>query len=126
MSDLETGMMLAATIAAIFIVMWTWKSVKTQQFNMEAARSRRMSQVRAARGNAPVTTAIAGQQETTPPWVFSLLERLGIDEIPEEEPAGLAAALDKYEPLIAPFIKGMMEGQQQQQGAPLSQQPGFL
>ncbi|MFA5401528.1 MAG: hypothetical protein WC359_13845 [Dehalococcoidia bacterium] len=116
MSDLETGMMLAATIAAIFIVMWTWKSVKTQQFNMEAARSRRMSQVRAARGNAPAPTPSPSQQEATPEWVYSLLGRLGIEEIPDEEPPGLASALNKYEPLIRPFIKGFMDGQQQPAG----------
>jgi len=120
MPEYDSIVYVAGIILALIIVAWTWKSVKTVQFNMEAARSRRMSQVRAARGNAPITAASPTQQEVTPQWVFSLLERLGIDEIPEQEPAGLAEALDKYEPLIQPFIKGLMEGQQQQQG----QQPG--
>jgi len=89
---------------------------------MEAARSRRMSQVRAARGNAPAPAASGGQHEVTPEWVYSLLNRLGIEEIPDEEPPGLASALDKYEPLIRPFLKGLTDGagQQQQQ----QQEPG--
>lgn len=90
---------------------------------MEAARSRRMSQVRAARGNAPAPTPSPSQQEATPEWVYSLLGRLGIEEIPDEEPPGLASALDKYEPLIRPFIKGFMDGQQQPAGEQQQQQP---
>lgn len=120
MSEIEVGIYAVAVIAAILIVMWTWKSVKTSQFNMEAARSRRMSQVRAARGAAPQSTQGSNPHEAAPEWVYSLLERLGIEEIPDEEPPGLASALDKYEPLIRPFLKGLTEGagQQQQQKEP--------
>jgi len=123
MSELDNIIIVAGLIAALIIVMWTWKSVKTAQFNMEAARSRRMSQVRAARGNAPAPTPSPSQQEVTPEWVYSLLGRLGIEEIPDEEPPGLASALDKYEPLIRPFIKGFMDGQQQPAGDQQQQQP---
>jgi hypothetical protein len=129
MSELDTGIIVAGIIAALIIVMWSWKSVKTSQFNMEAARSRRMSQVRAARGGIqtqPQQIARNDVPEAVPEWIYPLLERLGIDEIPESEPAGLSEALDKYAPLIQPFLKGLTEGAQQQQGAPLSQNPGFL
>jgi hypothetical protein len=120
MYEMELLICGAVVTIALFLVLRTWKDVKTSQFNMEAARSRRMSQVRAARGNAPAPAASGGQHEVTPEWVYSLLNRLGIEEIPDEEPPGLASALDKYEPLIRPFLKGLTEGagQQQQQQEP--------
>jgi len=131
--EIEVGILAITVIAALFIVMRSWKDVKSAQLNMEAQRSRRMSQVRAARGQvAPQPTPGAGVGEAPPQWVYSLLERMGIDEIPEEEPAGLAQALDKYEPLIRPFIKGFMDGQtgQAAEGAGDGQAPinkaGFL
>lgn len=122
MYEMELLICGAVVTIALFLVLRTWKDVKTAQFNMEAARSRRMSQVRAARGNAPAPAASGSSHEVTPEWVYSVLNRLGIEEIPDEEPPGLASALDKYEPLIRPFLKGLTEGAGQQQEQ--QQQPG--
>jgi len=130
--EIEVGILAITVMIVLIYVVKSWKDVKSAQFNMEAQRSRRMSQVRAARGQvAPQPTPSAGGNEAPPQWVYSLLERMGIDEIPEEEPAGLVEALDKYEPLIRPFIKGFMDGQgqpqqQQQEGQAPINPAGFL